>query len=619
MIRAKKNNFKVVLTWFSRVSNNWSITQKISYGYAAAIGIALTGTISGLLLAYYYETQAHKQLNLSYQQQSLLKDLENAVIRIRLHPQRLVTVIDSSIWLEFEKNKFLDDLTQVNEQISQLETFVNNHPNDLALNIGTFHTLLHNYKSTTKSYDQVIKSFWQQTEKNKLSSENRKYSYSDIMTLLRKERKVNLNVNFEQLSDELIRIIGHAEIQKQQANISFNSAQKLRIKVITVSMVTSVLLAVILALYTSKLIARPLQEVTKVAKKITQESNFQLKANVVSSDEVGILAKSLNQLVEWVGDYTKELELARQTLEHRVEERTQELQQAHQTLEHRVEERTQELQEVLQDLKQTQGQLIQTEKMSSLGQMVAGIAHEINNPVNFIYGNLQCADEYIQELLNLVNLYQQEYPEPSCIIAETIEEIDLNFLSKDLSNLLSSMKIGSQRIREIVLSLRNFSRLDEAAIKEVDIHEGIDSTLLILNHRIQSDIAVIKNYGTLPLIECYPAQLNQVFMNIISNAMDALLDQKSAIDKHVIITTSRLDENYIQVAIKDNGVGIPSEIINKLFDPFFTTKPVGQGTGLGLSICYQIVDKHQGRIEVISVVNQGTEFLIKLPIKAKLN
>lgn len=225
----------------------------------------------------------------------------------------------------------------------------------------------------------------------------------------------------------------------------------------------------------------------------------------------------------------------------------------------------------MQDLKETQKQLIQTEKMSSLGQMVAGIVHEINNPVNFIYGNIQCTNDYTQDLLNLVNLYQQQYPDPIWTIEEKIEEIDLNFINKDLPSLLSSMKMGAQRIREIVLFLRNFSRLDEADMKDVDIHEGIDNTLLILNHRFQSEIEVIKNYGDLPLVECYPAQFNQVFMNILSNAIDALLDQKHQSDnnKKIIINTLKIDDTFIHVGIKDNGSGIPPEIKNKLFDPFF--------------------------------------------------
>ncbi|HYW18529.1 MAG TPA: ATP-binding protein [Nodularia sp. (in: cyanobacteria)] len=614
-----KNTFKPNFTWLTNLTNRWNIAKKISYGYTVAIGISFIGTTSGLLLAYNNEVYAYKQLNLSYQQQSLLKDLENSVARIRLHPQRLATVLNNSIWFEFEKNQFKNQLVTVNKELEKTQSFINTYSDDLAINKAEFDHLLDNYHLTTQLYTETIKSFWEQVEKNNLSEEKIRLHYTELITLLQEKQQVNINVRFDRLSDELILVIGHAGIQKENAHSRFEKAQQLRIKVIFGSMLFSGAIAAALAIYSSRLIALPLELVTNIARRITQESNFKLRANINSNDEVGTLATSLNQLVEWVGDYTQELELARQNLEQRVEERTQELELARQNLEQRVEERTQELREILQDLKETQGQLIQTEKMSSLGEMVAGIAHEVNNPVNFIYGNIQCADEYIQDLLSLVDLYQQEYPEPSNIIAEKTAEIDLNFLTQDLSSLLSSMKMGAKRIREIVLSLRNFSRLDEAAMKEVNIHEGIDNTLLILNHRINKEISLIKNYGILPLIECYPAQLNQVFMNILSNAIDVLMEQNTQAEKQITIDTLKLNADYIKVGIKDNGSGITPEIIKKLFNPFFTTKTVGKGTGLGLSISYQIIEKHKGKIEVISELGKGTEFIILLPIKTQLN
>lgn len=279
--------------------------------------------------------------------------------------------------------------------------------------------------------------------------------------------------------------------------------------------------------------------------------------------------------------------------------------------------------------KLTQLKLIHTEKMSSLGQLIASVAHEINNPVNFIGANLSHVDEYTQDLLALIDLYREGYAYNYPEIQEKIEEIDLNFLIEDLPKILSSMKMGAERIYEIVLTLRNFSRLDEAQMKPVNIHEGIDSSLLILRERLKEKpehpaISIIKEYSDLPLVECYAGQLNQVFMNILINAIDALrqpytADSPQVMQSHpptIRIHTEVKDSNWVEIIIQDNGRGMHESVLTQLFDPFFTTKEVGKGTGLGLSISYQIiVEKHGGKLQCISAPGQGATFLIEIPLR----
>ena len=294
-----------------------------------------------------------------------------------------------------------------------------------------------------------------------------------------------------------------------------------------------------------------------------------------------------------------------------------------------TQDQAQELHQTLQELKETQTQLIQTEKMSSLGQLVAGIAHEINNPVNFIHGNVIYAGEYVEELLELVSLYQKHYPEPNSEIAQLAEAIDPEFLSEDLNNLLASMKVGTERIKQIIVSLLSFSRLDQANLKPVNIHEGIDSSLLILQHRLKAksgrqEIAIVKEYGDLPLVECYAGQLNQVFMNLLSNAIYALDDhaqsQPNTYVPQIKISTDVIkndgNTSSVSIVIVDNGSGIPEKVQAKMFEPFFTTKPVGKGTGLGLSISYQIiVDKHGGSMRCESQPGEGTKFYLEIPLE----
>ncbi len=450
--------------------------------------------------------------------------------------------------------------------------------------------------ASTAIYAKLMQRIWQEIEPMNLPPEDIPTAKQGVLATNTGKEAIEIRVQFEKLSESLNQLIDKATKQQTRANKKLLRAETLRLRIIIASMVLSVAIAACLAFYTSQAIACPLKTLTNNAQRVTAESNFDLQATVSTTDEVGLLAISFNQLIQWVGEYTQELKLANQ----------------------RVEKRTTELTEALQDLQQTQAQLIQTEKMSSLGEMVAGIAHEINNPVSFIHGNITHLQEYTQNIFDLLNLYQQLYPDLHPQIEDLIAEIDVNYIISDLPQIISSMQMGTDRIQNIVMSLRNFSRLDESQIKSANLHEGIDNTLLILGYKLKQGVEIIKKYGDLPSIECYPAQLNQVFMNIIANAIDAMLESNTQ-PKQIVIQTEKVSEDRIFVKIRDNGPGIPPEVKDKIFDPFFTTKPVGKGTGLGLSISYQIIENHRGKIEVISQPGKGTEFAIALPVHSSVS
>ncbi len=565
-----------------------SINQKIWYGYAVSIGIATFGTGLGLMIGDYYQQKAKEKLDLTHQQQTILNEVQNEVLSTRLNSEKLVPMLGNSSVIESEINNLYQSSSHVKALIFELKYLVDINLKKHHEDPSNVKDILKNHEKTLTSYVDLVNSILSEINSQKLPPEKIEPAQKHLRLFINGVA----SVKFEKISEELNQIIAEVKIKESQAKIALDYAEYLRIEIIVFSMFLSVTAAAILAYCTSRAISLPIKWVTQIAQRASEESNYYLRAPVITQDEIGLLATSLNQLIERISEQFKELQ-------------------------------------------GTQAQLIQAEKMLSLSSMVAGVAHEINNPINFIYANLNYTNRYVKDLMELVVLYQTYYPEPIPELQEKIEAIEVDFLLIDLPKVLASMQNGAERIRQIVISLRNFSRLDESEMKRVNIHEGIDNALLILNYRIHSKIKIINKYGDLPEIECYPAQLNQVFINILINAIDALEEVQinsqtkakieetdlctvnSSFSPTITISTETVDPNYIRVGIWNNGPGIPPEIQRKLFDPFFTTKPPGKGTGLGLAIAYQIIAKHSGKIQVISESEQGVEFEIILPIKSE--
>lgn len=537
------------------------------------MSIPVLGTIVGLIIGNHYQKEALQTLTTTYQEQQVLNHLQSTILQNR-PAKELTPLVDEPVAFQQAGDNVLTRLSQLQQLVNQLEASETKAVADFRVPLQT--------------YQIILATFVQEVQT--LMQEGQQLQADGNGPLL--EQRILAVVNGKtfsaviQFADQIEGVARAMEEDVLAAKQGLERAEILRMQIILGSMSMSVVVAVLLAMVTSQAISRPLESLTQVAQQVTRDSDTTLRAAIPTQDEVGSLATALNQLIEWVETYT-------------------------------------------QELKETQLHLIQAEKMSSLGQLVAGVAHEINNPVNFIHGNLGHAQDYTRDLLAFLQLYQQHYPNPGSEIQSAAEEMDLAFIQTDLPKILSSMQVGTERIRQIVLSLRNFSRTDEAEIKSVDLHDGLNSTLMILQHRLKArperpEIEVVREYGDLPLVECYAGPLNQVFMNILTNAIDALEDKNarhtfqelSQTPNRITIRTSVIDAMWVQVAIADNGPGIPKEVQQRIFNPFFTTKPVGKGTGMGMSISYQIItDQHGGTLTCLSAPGQGAEFVIQIPIR----
>lgn len=565
---------------------NLSIRDKISSGYALALCVAIGGTTIGMLVGTHYYRRTNNQVHIDRETQ-LLNKLQVALLRTK----------NSQEWLIYglEQPKIFDNkYEQLQNNIYNLKVLLSEVKN------SKYMEDIEGIEKFKKTCDSLLSNYLARIEtvnKKIIVLPNNPAKQLVKRKLLSNLDRDKIGLELDRAVNDIAEIIDRAQEQEDAGREDLLRAQTLRVQIILGSMALSIVVAAVLAGFTSRAIAKPLAAVTKIAQRVTEESNFQLQVPVTSTDEVGVLAASLNQLIQKVNQLLEELK------------------------------------------SEQESQILQNEKMASLGRMLAGVAHEVNNPINFIYANIDPARNYVEDILDLLKTYETEIPNPPAAVITKGEEVDIDFLKEDLSKIFDSMQLGAERAKAIILSLKDFSRLDEAAPHPVDLHACIDSSLLILNSRIKQGIEVVRNYGNIPNVEGYMGLLYQVFVNLLNNALDAV-EEKAKSEKtsfeeakkqsasesikqeapsflpRIVIATEYLDDDSVVVRISDNGTGIAPASQEKMFETFFTTKPRGVGTGLGLAIGREIiVKKHGGTINFWSEVGTGTEFTIALPIK----
>jgi signal transduction histidine kinase len=588
-----------------------SLYAKIGLGYFWAIAIAMTGSLVGLVGADYYQGQGIEQLFDAQEQAKLLDQLQFASSEVKVQG----LLLDIRVRRKQSQEKILREFEQTQDdaiaEANAVITFIETDPAWLAIDREQFVTLITAYAEAIGLYHNNLAKFfaemkpYPQLTLNELNTLQRNLAF---------EQRNNYLTQLETLSLEVEGLRQQAATQAISSGDRMEMIQGYEKFVIIMSLLVSSGFAAWIAWRTTQQIAAPIADAAALAQQVASKSDYSLRLPVTSDDEVGRLTEALNYLIERIDLRSRQLKTSAKNA--------------------RTKANT--LQRTLAELESTQAQLIQSEKMSSLGLLVAGIAHEINNPTSFIYGNITHARDYLSDLLGLLNAYRHRYPDDR-ELNDLAEELDFDFTIDDVQSMMDSMENGARRISEIVRSLRTFSRLDEADVKQIDLHEGIDSTLTILNTRFRmfpnvQPLKLIKDYGELPLVECHGTQINQVVMNLIVNAIDALEDAvrdgkwehlgseppgEDAVELEPCLTIRTRDrgDGWVAIEIADNGLGIPESARAKLFDPFFTTKAIGRGTGLGLSICYKIItDTHHGQLEYETEIGRGTAFKILLPV-----
>ncbi len=594
------------------------VQKKIIFGYGLSLGIAIAGIVIGIVIADQRKQQADVKIKDALEELDIITNLQVDLLQTFVGQKQLGASLNDPVRLQKYYLELQDrhkHFWLIWQEFKETEGSTKGHEGiDLDDEVEAIQSFLKKHEGVPEAYIQTLDQLLLVSDPNTIKPEELVRLKASLSQLEESE----LIGKIDTFADELPMLTDLVNKEYAEAQLAISSSHTFRLWIIGISMTTSAVIALILSFLTSRAIAQPIRSLTDITQQAIHESNFKLQAPVISGDEIGTLALSFNQLIAAIEKLLDQKQEYSQNLEIKINERTQELN-----------DKNIQLQELIEKLHSTQVQMIQSEKMSSLGQLVAGVAHEINNPVNFIHGNLTHVQEYTANLLGFINLYQEYYPNPNPEIIREAEEIDLEFLQEDMPKILSSMQIGTDRIREIVVSLRNFSRTDQAGSKFVNIHEGIDSTILILQYRLKAksentEIKVVRNYANLPLVECYPGQLNQVFMNILANAIDALEESNAKLTyqeildhpQNIEISTSMVDAQWIQITIADNGIGMSETTRKQIFDPFFTTKHVGKGTGMGMAISHQIItEKHGGKLECHSTIGEGTQFIVQIPVQ----